>query len=122
MSLVQNWKFFICLFLDILGLEIMSDEHLVTKQVFLDDKKKSILNSRRIEIFSKWVSPRFWSKIGNYLLAFEQNGPEKMLNDHLVGKQCSSPQTAAENQTTFLSLCICDLTNKPIIYKKLDNT
>ena len=29
MSLVQNWKFFIFLYLDILGLEIMSDDHLV---------------------------------------------------------------------------------------------
>ena len=34
----------------------------------------------------------------------------------------SSPLTAAENQTTFLSLCVCGLTNKPIMYKKLDNT
>ena len=39
MSLIQNWKFFICLFLDILGLEIMSDDHLVKKQALLDDKK-----------------------------------------------------------------------------------
>ena len=36
--------------------------------------------------------------------------------------QRSSPLTAAENQTTFLSLCVCGLTNKPIMYKKLDNT
>ena len=36
--------------------------------------------------------------------------------------QCSSPQTAAYNWTTFLSLCVCGLTNKPIMYKKLDNT
>ena len=36
--------------------------------------------------------------------------------------QHSSPLTAAENQTTFLSLCVCGLTNKPIMYKKLDNT
>ena len=99
-----------------------ASDHLVKKSPLFDNKKKSILNSRRIEIFSKWVSPRFWSKIGNYLLAFEQNGPEKMFNDHLVGKQCFSPQMPAENQTTFLSLCVCDLTNKPIMYKKLDNT
>ena len=32
------------------------------------------------------------------------------------------PQTAAENRTTFLSLCVCGLTNKPIMYKKFDNT
>ena len=52
MSLVRNWKFYICLFLDILGLEIMSDEHLVKNQALVNDKKKSILNSRRIDIFS----------------------------------------------------------------------
>ena len=58
MSLIQTWKFFICLFLDMLGIEIMSDDHLVKKQALLDDKKKSILNSRHIEIFLKGVSPR----------------------------------------------------------------
>ena len=57
MKLIRNWKFFICSFSDILGLEIMSDDHLVTKQVFLDDKKKSILNSCHIELFSKGVNP-----------------------------------------------------------------
>ena len=36
--------------------------------------------------------------------------------------QRSSPLTDAENRTTFLSLCVCGLTNKPIMYKKLDNT
>ena len=50
MSLVQNSKFSICLFLDVLGLKIMSDDHLVKKHALLDDKKKSILNSRHIEI------------------------------------------------------------------------
>ena len=39
-----------------------------------------------------------------------------------VVTQRSSPLTAAENRTTFLSLCVCGLTNKPIMYKKLDNT
>ena len=39
-----------------------------------------------------------------------------------VVTQRSSTLTAAENQTTFLSLCVCGLTNKPIMYKKLDNT
>ena len=39
-----------------------------------------------------------------------------------VVTQRSSPQMAAENRTTFLSLCVCGLTNKPIMYKKLDNT
>ena len=39
-----------------------------------------------------------------------------------VVTQRSSPQTAAENRTTFLSLCVCGLTNKPIMYKKFDNT
>ena len=39
-----------------------------------------------------------------------------------VVTQHSSPLTAAENRTTFLSLCVCGLTNKPIMYKKLDNT
>ena len=33
-----------------------------------------------------------------------------------------SSQTAAENLTTFLSLCVCGLTNKPIMYKKFNNT
>ena len=37
-----------------------------------------------------------------------------------VVMQRSSPQTAAENQTTFLSLCICGLTNKPITYLEID--
>ena len=35
--------------------------------------------------------------------------------------QHSSPLTAAENRITFLSLCVCGLTNKGIMYKKLDN-
>ena len=39
MSLVRNWKFYICLFSDILGLEIMSDDHLVKNQALVDDKK-----------------------------------------------------------------------------------
>ena len=59
MSLIQTWKFFICLLLNMLGLEIMFDDHLVKKQALLDDeKKKTILNSRHIEIFLKGVSPR----------------------------------------------------------------
>ena len=32
-----------------------------------------------------------------------------------VVMQCSSPQMAVENRTTFLSLCVCGLTNKPIM-------
>ena len=36
--------------------------------------------------------------------------------------QRSSPQMAAEDRTTFLSLCVCGLTNKPIRYKKFDST
>ena len=53
MSLVRNWKFYIRLFLDILGLEIMSDDHLVKNQALVNDKKKkSISNSRHIDIFS----------------------------------------------------------------------
>ena len=36
--------------------------------------------------------------------------------------QRSSPQTAAEDRTTFLSLCVCGLTNKPIRFKKFDST
>ena len=32
-----------------------------------------------------------------------------------VVTQRSSPLTAAENRTTFLSLCVCGLTNKPIM-------
>ena len=39
-----------------------------------------------------------------------------------VVTQRISPQTAAENRTTFLALCVCGPTNKPIMYKKLDNT
>ena len=39
-----------------------------------------------------------------------------------VVTQRSSLLTAAENRTTFLSLCVCGLTNKPIMYKKFDNT
>ena len=38
-----------------------------------------------------------------------------------VVTQRSSPQTAAENRTTFLSLCVCGLTNKPIMYRRFDN-
>ena len=38
-----------------------------------------------------------------------------------VVTQRSSPLTATENRTTFLSLCVCGLTNKPIMYKKFDN-
>ena len=40
----------------------------------------------------------------------------------IVVTQRSSPQTAAENRTTFLSLCVCGLTNKPIMYKRFDIT
>ena len=39
-----------------------------------------------------------------------------------VAMQRSLPQTAAENRTTFLSLCVCGLTYKPIMYNSLDNT
>ena len=39
-----------------------------------------------------------------------------------VVTQRSFPLTAAENRTTFLSLCVCGLTNKTIMYKKFDNT
>ena len=39
-----------------------------------------------------------------------------------VVTQRSSPLTAAENRATFLSLCVCGLTNKPIMDKKFDNT
>ena len=39
-----------------------------------------------------------------------------------VVTQRSSLLMAAENRTTFLSLCVCGLTNKPIMYKKSDNT
>ena len=51
MSLIQTWKFFICLFLDMLGQEIMSDDHLVKKQALLDDKK--INNFAILKIFLK---------------------------------------------------------------------
>ena len=34
-----------------------------------------------------------------------------------VVTQRSSPQTATENRTIFLSLCSCGLTNKQIMYK-----
>ena len=37
MSLVRNWKFYICLSLDISGLEIMSDDHLVKNQALVND-------------------------------------------------------------------------------------
>ena len=37
-----------------------------------------------------------------------------------VVTQRSSPQTAAENRTTFFSLCVCGLTNKPITYLEID--
>ena len=45
MSLVQNSKFSLSLFLDVLSLKIMSDDHLVKKQVLLDDKKISFKSS-----------------------------------------------------------------------------
>ena len=37
-----------------------------------------------------------------------------------VVTQRSSPLTAAENRTTFLSLCVCDLTKKPITYLEIE--
>ena len=37
-----------------------------------------------------------------------------------VVKQGSSPQTAAENQTTFISFCVYGLTNKPIMHLEID--
>ena len=39
-----------------------------------------------------------------------------------VVTQRFSPQTAAENRTTFLFLCVCGVTNKPIMFKRFDNT
>ena len=69
MSLVRNWKFYICLFLDILGLEIMSDDHLVNNQALVGDKKKSILNSRHIDIFSTLTND-FGQKMKIYLCLF----------------------------------------------------
>ena len=36
--------------------------------------------------------------------------------------QRSSPQAASENRTTFLSLCVYGLANKPIMYKRFDYT
>ena len=39
MTLVQNWKLLLGLFLDKIGLEIIFDDHLVRKQALLDYKK-----------------------------------------------------------------------------------
>ena len=41
-----------------------------------------------------------------------------------VVTQRSSPQTVAEIRTIFFFpfQCVCGLTNKPIVYKRLDNT
>ena len=33
-----------------------------------------------------------------------------------------SSSRCAENRTRFLSLCVCGLTNKPVMYKKFNNT
>ena len=66
MTSIQNLKFPISLFLDKMGIEIMCDEHLVTKQ----------------------VNPWFWTKIGNFLFVFfNKISLEIMPHDHLVRKQ-----------------------------------
>ena len=66
-----------------------------------------------------------------YILDDSIKSPTLILTaDHLVCytavfsdvTQSSFPQTAAENRTTFLSLCVCGLTNKPIMYKKFNKT
>ena len=53
---------------------------------------------------------------------FNSSHPPQSFLDPSIVTQSSSPQMAAENHTTFLSLCVCGLTNRPIMYKKLDNT
>ena len=54
-SMVQNLKFFITcsLLLDLLGLEIMSDDHLVKKQALLDDKKNQFYTVATLKFFQR---------------------------------------------------------------------
>ena len=66
-------------------------------------------------------------KIGDYqIFKFKYQSVECLIVCYTavfsVVTQRSFPQTAAENRTTFLSLCVCGLTNKPIMYKRFDNT
>ena len=74
MILVKKLKFYICLFLEKMDLEIMSPDHLVRKKALLD-YKKWILQSCHIGIFSKGLTHDFRQKLKiSYLFVFGQNG------------------------------------------------
>ena len=67
------------------------------KKISLNKKKKQCVDSFNIDCLLAW------ELLVCYTAVFS------------VVTQCSFPQTAAENRTTFLSLCVCGLTNKPIM-------
>ena len=64
------------LFLDILGLEIMSDDNLVKKTSRPRRYKQPILNSRHIEIFQTGLTHNFGQKMEILsLFVYGQNRP-----------------------------------------------
>ena len=71
-------------------LEIMFDDHWRRKQALFDYKNLAITKSPYWDFF-KGVNPRFWLKIGNYLLVcfFGKISLEIMSDDHLVKSQAN---------------------------------
>ena len=91
-------------------LEIMFDDHWGRKQALFDYKNLPITKSPYWDFF-KGVNPRFWLKIGNYLLTclfFGKISLEIMSDDHLVKSQALSQSKvlATFSLATNYSACI----------------
>ena len=65
MVLVKNWLFFQILILRKISQKNVFYEILEGRNAILDYKNKKFKKSKNWD-FSKEVSPRFWSKIGNF--------------------------------------------------------
>ena len=75
MVLVKNWKFYLFLFMDRIGLEIIFDDQWGREQALLDYENSGILQSRDTEIFSEGLTHDFGQKLKiSYLFVFGQNG------------------------------------------------
>ena len=62
--------------------------------------------------FDQWENARYVNEKQDLKATWEEVYYTAVFS---VVTQRSSPLTAAENRTTFLSLCVCGLTNKPIM-------
>ena len=59
MILVKTWKLLLGLFLDIINLEIILDDHLVRKEALLDYNTADFTQSVHIGLFSKGLTYNF---------------------------------------------------------------